>query len=555
MKRLLTYSAVLLLTVAAFAQAVPVSPHLEDQQFQGPCYVFAFTAALESKAILDPTIPLTDPDFDEWYFFSAPVLTYDGAFVTGVWSGHIMIPAIAEFMNDFGVQQGQQPHFTTQNLPNRGRSEDDNSLPGLAHFENGCQANSALTWSQFHSYEAVGNNPTLGQTCDDIDQNEDYKFNNRSVNLPTYSLLDDAGDLYIRDNSPTPAEVSAALLGGSGVVGIFQNWEGSGREHSVFIYSKSGNNYSYKDSWPGGPGFDSKNLFTEENFISMYYLPGRVIDPNYVQPPGCEYAIEGSNNVSGVTTFTLGGGTNVSWSLSGPLQFDGPSTGHSVKVASTICSGSSNGTVSVSYTNNGMTCPDVHDVTITSLGSGTPSSIQINGPTGLNTACPGSAIQLQAIDTYNPSHPTTTYNWSISGATILNGQGTPIVNIQINNGTSVYQNYKVRAKKGSCSYSGWRTLSGYVTQSGCNGGIFPPGLLFSSTEIDASRYFINHPNRKEVKVDIYTLSGQKVSSQAIQRSNNKVPISRNSNSGVWIVNVTDPESGVVDKFRIYQNND
>lgn len=536
-----------------YAQTVAVSSHLEDQFYQGPCYIFALTAALESKAIENPVNGLNDVNFDEWYLYSESVLTYDGQSMP-VWSGHMMIPPILRFVKDHGILAGKQPAFTSQSVPNKGRNGDNNELPGAAEFQD-CNF-SAAQWGGYQYYD-ISNGPFLGTRCEDDDQVE-FVVTTRSSSDVTYFVESAPGssDLFIRDNSPTAAKIGNLLFQDIGVVAFFQNWEGSGREHAIFIYSKQGNTYSYKDSWPGAPGLKQKTL-NLSNCVSIYHIPGEVYTTS-PPSPSCTYDIQGNNSVSGVTTYSISGGFNAQWNLTGNLVFDGASTGNSVNVATTSCSGTSNGTISVTYTSGGTSCTKNKTVTVNGTASAKPSAIQINGPAGLHTACPGSVIQLQAIDS-NPSYPITTYNWSISGANILNGQGTPTVNIQIWNGSSIYQSYKVRAKKASCSYSGWRTLTGYVTAQGCNNGggigIFGPNLLITKREIDGSRYFQQNLNTETIVVEVYSLSGKNIFTRKLSRNamNASIPVS--SDNGVWVVNVIDEQTHKVERFKMRRIQD
>ncbi|MEL7192683.1 MAG: hypothetical protein AAFO96_09605, partial [Bacteroidota bacterium] len=75
--------------------SVPVTPSLRDQQLQGPCYIFATIAALESRA-LQACVNIGS-GYDEWSLYNTCLLGGRNG------TGHIMIPQVVDVALKEGV--------------------------------------------------------------------------------------------------------------------------------------------------------------------------------------------------------------------------------------------------------------------------------------------------------------------------------------------------------------------------------------------------------------------------------------------------------------------
>ncbi|MCE7995581.1 MAG: hypothetical protein HEP71_26620 [Roseivirga sp.] len=571
---------------------MPVSLHETDQVVQGPCYIFATLAALESKAIQHGAnaTDATRTNFYEWLFYSSGVL--DG---TGNWADEVMIRKTLKHMVNTGAKNRPGHENPDRNqLPNlHWRESEKEELTGLAHFESSPNANPGefcvpFWWNSFGDYHINSDG-----ACEDIrDENSEYSMPMRFSTTPGtvagtpedhYKLTPPPGwseSVYYKreeakaTNAERHEQIEDVLKNeGVGVIAVFKSYHNQNIEHSIFIYKKSGTNYWFKDSWPtGSHGANPVFIKPDMPGVSLpigdlkriYYIPGTVENQAPVSPPdntGCGYQISNHTLVKGETTFELVGSSavisDVNWSVTGNLQIVSEQGTCAVVVESTNCGFlSTSATISVTYKNgSGTTCTDSHTVTASGRMVAAPSSIQINGPiTGdFDEVCPGSVIQLQAISSSNLPYPETYYEWEVTGAIILNGQGTPFINILVSGASTSSQYYKVRAKDDACNnISGWRTLSGTVLASNCfpgggGVGIFP-SVAAKDDEINFSHYFEIGPDKSSVNVYIYSIDGRvlmetKATNIKPVLSLLKVP------SGVVVVRMHNPDTGEFKSFK------
>ncbi|HAA10299.1 MAG TPA: hypothetical protein DCE41_00860, partial [Cytophagales bacterium] len=450
----------LLVAHFSYAQTVRHSTHVEDQIVQGPCYTFALVAALESNALEnEPNLQANQINFNEWRFYSDCVVPRGIA-----WAGVNQIEYSLDHAYAYGATSGTHPIPTSFDCPN----PNDPQIPCFAEFS--CSQND--TWCQgnamYGSSNVLGG---LGGGCED-DEGTLFEF---GLGLPhSYQLQGNANDLFERNNSPTPTYISQQLSLGRGVVAIFDNYLGSGIQHAVFIYSKSGNNYSYKDSWPLNPGIKSGALMSNGSIVRTYVVKGTMVGPpvGIGGNPGngggtntpCDYSISGPSTLNSSDTYSLTGGTggisNIQWSISGAVNTPSNMTTSSITLTNSNCGAGQTRTLTVTYTNQGQSCTKTKQISIP--GTSTPS-IQINGPSSLSLACPNSAIQLEAVSASNTNPAATTnFQWTVSGANILNGQGTKYLNIHLWNNPGQFQQYRLRAQKAGCSWTAWHTVTGYI---------------------------------------------------------------------------------------------
>jgi len=470
----------------SFAQSVPVSAHLSDQVVLGPCYIFSTVAALESKAMQGGA---ANVNFNEWQFYSTCVLgTLSG-------NGDNMIAAVADHISDHGAYSGAHSSPTSSDCPN----PNDPLVPCIADFN--CSLNA--TWCQDKTYQQ-----TPEGYCVD---NENNKFEFDLSFGSEYCLQGGVSTIDVEGMSVTQKkqQVINLLSQGKGVIANFKNWtatngcaSNNSGGHSVFIYSHVESVFSYKDSWPCNPSFSNANL--PWRFLTdLYYITGSV---NYCgNTPICNLSINGGSTVGGNTNYSLSGSaSNISWSVSGNLSIVGSNANSTVTIRPNSCSNGS-GTVSVTY-NGG--CSKSKPVYV--LGrSPRPSSIAVlsSNWNGAGQTCPNTLLELEAI--VNGNYGNLIYDWSISGATLLSGQGSPTVFVQ----TPSYNSnlvFRVRTRRANCPFSGWRTIYGNSSSSnpGCGGGGGYVSSGGESGELDFLKFFNTHEDLKELTVNIFSVKGE-----------------------------------------------
>lgn len=569
---------------------VPVSMHETDQVVQGPCYIFATLAALESKAIQHApnAVGGGQINFYEWLFYS------DGVVGKNNWAGGVMITKTLEHMINRGAKNrvGHTNPVRPQ-LPNLHWSEHvREELTGIAYFQQNpnSQFESCNTswWDNFGQY-----NQQSGSACTDYSGTPGESSSDFFITPGGTPAAKDHYDLELPLNwssaKPYHREGAATLTSpfnmnprhdqiervlrdeNVGVIAIFEDYNGvQGIEHAIFIYKKQGSLYWFKDSWPSP--YDSHDpIFVKPDdpgqalplgeLKEIFYIPGTVKNHAPVVNPttnACDYDIAGPSQVRGLTLFELDNGTeaatNIQWTVTGNLEIVSGQGTAGIQVQSTNCGFlGTTATISVTYDNEGTTaCPESKTVTALDRLLSTPTSIQINGPiSGLSQVCPGSVIQLEAPESGNLPYPETDYEWQITGAMILNGQGTPVINIQVSGVPSAYQYYKVRVKDDVCNNtSSWRTISGYIASS-CGGGggvgIFP-SVVATGDQVDFTGYFEEVSDAKSVQMDIYSVDGRRLLSTKARSSDSVVRLS-SLPKGVAIIRMYNPDTGEFKSFR------
>lgn len=450
MKKLsLLASFIFLLSFNGTSQ-IPVSTSVSDQIVLGPCYIFATVAALESKALENQSLGLPNSvNFYEWNMYSVDVLGGRSG------SPNVMVPSVLNHAASMGVHTiGSNTVFTVPaQLPNL----NDVAVPGIADFTgNNCNIDFSTSPVTYLAGGFEGN-------CFDDDNNS---FMDDPLTGAKF-IYQASGTGYIVDNSPTEAEMKNHLDQGRGLIACFTQWNGESGGHAVFVYNYNGDNWSYKDSYPGQAG-NKTGALDISTCSSYYYLTGSVVACG--APPTCQESISGPSQISGNATYTLSnnnGISNVSWSTSTNLTIVS-SNGNTVQVSPRRCR-AAGAYVLATYTDNGVSCQATYNINILGNAS-TPSSILVFSPNWDNgETCPNETLELNVLDNnYGPPH--TNYEWSVSGATITSGQGTPVVMVQASGNIGAPLVFKVRARNGNCPWSAWRTLTGRVINCGGTGG-------------------------------------------------------------------------------------
>lgn len=578
----MVFAMLVLSAVPAMAQTyeVPVSMHKTDQVVQGPCYIFAALAALESKAVQHTPNAVNEYEvnFYEWLFYSNGVLKGDQTY-----SGDAMIRETLKHMNTIGAKNRPgHENFDRANLPNLHLRETvANELTGLASFRD--NPNSSLNcnsswWQTFGDYLKQSDGACEDKSGDHADfpvsatftttngsasPVEHYKLNLPPGGNPAspFVRISTTG-MNVFQKHAAIANVLSSTGQNTGVIALFDNYHNEGIEHAIFIYKKNGTNYWYKDSWPTGslghgPKFikpsDPGEPIQISRLVDIYYIDGTVANQAPVIPPTsdpCKYVIDGPSQVWGETTFTLENGVgdldNIVWSVGSNLEIVDGQGEIGVTVRSTNCAPFSFGSdVSVTYDNDGQSCSKSENVTALGRFIGTPV-IRINGPIqGLHQVCAGSAIQLEAIDLTNLPYPETTYEWDLTGATILNGHGTRVVNILVSSVDGAFQNYRVRAYDSVCGgYSPWAQTSGYLASScGPGGGV---GIFQNVTrnpeEVNFTNFFTEVPQATKVMMKVVSLNGVVLMDKEVN-ANNPVQSLRNLQRGVAVIRLYSPDTG------------
>lgn len=518
-KILLLFFCLIMYSFNAIGQ-VPYATTSSDQVIQGPCYIFATVAALESKILESSPSLNTTLDLYEWNLYSKSILgTRSG-------DGHKMVTKVLPHANSKGIYTAASNYIptSTSNIPN----PNELLVPGIADFTvcSNNFSNGDITY--FH-------NPAEG-TCED-DEDEKFEIVSIEGNKYEYSYT---GTGYVRDNTPTVQEMKDHLDAGRGLIAFFTDWDGGTTAHAVFIHGYSGSNWKYKNSWPGSANSNASSTLDISKCTDYYYLTGTMTLDNGAS---CAATLSGGTSVVQNTTYTLqNNGTSVSgvsWSVSNNLTIVSQSSSN-ITVRANNCT-SESGYVTASYTSSGVSCQVSKSITVAGSAVSTPTSISVlsldwnNGDT-----CPGTTLELHANDN-NPGYPYTTYNWSISGATIISGQGTPTLYVQTPSGSgTTYLTFKVRAKNGNCSYSGWRTLYGQSDPSNCGGGGF--FLSFNNQSLTVENLNNLDIKNQQMRYQVITLDGKIMNEGFIERDKTQIDISEVTQKLV-ILRIYDPITG------------
>ncbi len=638
------------------AQKVPYSDHVSDQLLQGPCYIFATVAAMESKALQAQGYMQdghSGADFNEWRYWSDCVL--GGADGNPDHSLTQLVSLPLEHMINHGtVQASSAFNFVSPSqLPNY-NPNDCGPFNGLASF--GCTNAGPLgTVSNFNWCESFGGykKSSAGDCPEDIFGSETFDFS-QALGNPDFSF----SNLTVHHINGNISDqlVIDQLAAGNGVVAVIDNYGigtcagvSSGIQHAIFIYEHTNGNFYFKDSWPGSASkrkHMSVSQFNDHQVRKLTYVSGNAVCNNCPTDDPCDFSISGSGTIGcSNTTYQLTGGTgnatNISWQFppgvtivsgansstvtvrsdnngtpfSGQIQvsysdvnnsctetksvtvcadatsdhscdfyISGPGmigcniatyqltggtgsatniswqvpfgvsviggiNGTTLLVQADNCNNSFNGNISVSYTDVNGSCSDSELITVSGGNVMQPTGIQLNGPASgqISDVCPGSAAQLMAID--NNSGECPIYEWFVSGATILNGHGTNTINIQTNNIDGAYQYYRVRVRKSCGSFTAWTTRTGYLDDcSGGGIGIFPPGFGLAQT-LGSDEIFSSHPSLQELKVQIISLSGQKLKEFRIVKNQHAMDLS-NLPAGILVARFFDLDKNLLDIRKI-----
>lgn len=515
------------MTLVTNAQSVEVSTHVSDQIVQGPCYIFATIAALESKAI-ENGAPNT-VNFNEWQFYSNCAM---GANSSGP---KAMINKTVEHMAAFDAHSAPHSSPTAFSCPN----PNDQTVPCIADFD--CLANA--TWCQnnmiYHTAPS--------SSCSD---NEGKRFDFVSNGGIRYSLTPDVNNNYLTTidltNLPSNQKkdiISKQLGKKNGVIANFSSF-GNGVSHSIFLYKVENFTWYWKDSWPGNAGLKQGSI-PWKSLSNIYFITGDVA-PVGGGSTTCNQTIDGNSVVRKTEYYSIstGIGTSQTWSVSSGLTIVSGQGTNAIAVIPNTCIGLKDETITVYY-NNGQ-CSTQVKVDVDGR-SPLPTQIAVLSPNWYNgQTCPNTILELEALTPQVSGN--LTYNWSISGATLLSGQGTKSVRVRTYSG-SQNLSFSVRTRRNSCPYSGWTTLSGYSSPNNPACGNGGGGLRVSANQIHFDKFFTDHPEIQTAQLGVYSISGKQYYSGRLDAANASLPIDEIQGSGIIIIKLVDPVSGVSKSFK------
>ena len=554
-----------LVSFFSFSQSyeVPHSPHAEDQLLQGPCYIFAVVAAMESKAMQAGSIA---PDFNEWRYWSTCVLgtNYNDAVLNPVG----VMDSVVSHMKDHGAVE-TLPQFKFGQagaLPNYSCGA---TFSGLADFscetQNQQDLGSASNNDWCDKYGAY----TGGGTCQDQVEVRTFRFTQR-VSLSDRDVSFDDVEFGYSTSEKSSSDVITQLSNGNGVIAVIDNYRSASCgnqipqpvQHAIFIYKHSNGLFTFKDSWPGAAtssGTMNVSQFDNHNVQSISYITGNAQCIRGCSSPddeSCGFSIFGPNEIGCSTaSYKIAGASgspsNISWTVPTGVTIVSGQNQPKLRVRSTNCGSTIIGTIQVSFSD--INCNTLSkSINITGGNVSKPSGIQLNGPSSFSTFCPGSAAQLVAIDDNAIHCPI--YEWSISGATISSGQGTKALNIVSSSNPNAFQSYSVRVRKECGSFTGWTTLNGNLGNCSIGGGgigIF--GRTGAKGVSKEDELFLENPAMESMKVEVLDLFGRVITEFNINRSRKEMDLGGMPN-GILIMRYYDENNSLLDTKKIIISN-
>ncbi|MEO1416393.1 MAG: hypothetical protein AAFW00_13995 [Bacteroidota bacterium] len=368
--------------------SVPVTSTPKDQIIQGPCYIFATVAALESRA-LQSCMDVGD-GFHEWSLYNTCVLKAK----TG--NAHIMITQAVDVALEEGVIGANNFAPIVENqIPN----EDDKLVPGVGDFTCTTTFCSNPSGNRVFTYQANSESSCLDtndESCDnpsecpqkafDVFEPESEEpryvvipeqseptlpscFSSLAFPLPEaykpYSPELDHSLVYIDLGDPSdesqnlPASEKTRVLkyllrNGYGCIAFFERWRDD-LSHCIFIYGGDGVNWDYKDSWPGDAGLKSGQIDLDK-LSGVYFIAGFMREKG-VSTDCQSFSIQAEESQNPITYTVEGVGNAIceyNWQTSGGTILSGQGTS-SISFQATGCT-SSPITVSVDIVSPTNTC-------------------------------------------------------------------------------------------------------------------------------------------------------------------------------------------------------
>lgn len=536
-----------------FPHEVPVTGGVRDQLRQGPCYIFATVAALESRGLLSCTD--IGSGFHEWSLYNSCLLESR----TG--SAHIMIERVVDAAIEEGLLDRQHniPHSKSE-LPNK----TDGMVPGIGDFQcpNFCHqpANNRLF---IHTADPSG-------TCTDKDNEQFDVLKPGSLdaryklvedpNAPAYpSHLPPLGSYPLASGNPPPTHIPTPspttlnilkyidlngvseytktqtmmylLDNGYGCIALFDKWKDGG-SHCVFIYGGDGCSWDFKDSWPDDAELGSGSLDLKE-LSQVYFITGFVKK----EEVNCQDVSIVADESQYPLSYSVEGGQpnpcSITWTVSGGAIVSGQGTRSIV-----VCPSSTTSSVQVDVelSSPTLTCAAHH----TFQASPSLKGILMQGvywDDGTQTACPDERFIAQT-DSYTGG----SYDWQVSGAQLIGASNGAQIKIKTSNVS--YASLLVKARlTHACFTEPWISLNGHVNGNGllCDGGIIR--LADESLLTIADRTLIWHGQlvslaelQGPVRFTLTELSGRVVYQQHLFQAEERIALTSYA-SGIYLVSI------------------
>ncbi|MEO0584634.1 MAG: T9SS type A sorting domain-containing protein [Bacteroidota bacterium] len=545
--------------------SVPVNDEVRDQHAQGPCYIFATIAALESRAI--QSCMDIRSGFHEWSLYNTCVL---GGKVPG--AGNMIRKVTDIALNEGLLNRDHYPiPGTNLAIPNR----NDIQLPGIGDYacEPNCDSNDrvyafSIRDSGTFCSDKNGNN-------NDQDDNpypvSSFELFNPIIGDIRYSLVGSSNTLYYPANLPASTNIDTGLefvdLEGTGVteedkvdvllhllsqgygcISLFDDFR-DGYNHCIFIYGGDGCDWDYKDSWPGDARLESGSLDLSK-LTGVYYFTG------YIQKkvPGenkliCDnFAIEGDEGYPSITTFKVTGTNNLVcdyyWeTVGGGTIISGQGT-EEITFQATNCTSNNSIILKVTLSSPGGSCSLEKVIEVPQ----TPSNIFVQSPYwdgSTQTACPDEIFVANTTELIGEY-----YSWQITGGDIL---GSPNGNdVQFRSHDVASGPLTIRVRAGNiCGLSPFFDLNGQINASGssCGGGnggggqfrTAPSTVTVQDRVIHWSGYGISYTQRQEgITCTLVNLNGKEVFRQRLIDVEQRLDV-RHLASGLYILSIKGAE--------------
>jgi len=499
------------------------STHTEDQEIQGPCYVFATTAALES-------VSNENIDLSEWYFWSTCVL--DGA--TGY--GPHIINSIADHVNDIGAlyeedfydpfgPDGQgcingQGNPSGSNTPCificEGAENDFCEATNQAGCPIGLQISEEAGTCNFGGYTWMTHFPT--------------SFRSGNVSLIDLNI----GNLSSDDKEELLEQTICD--DNQGVVLFLNDYRPNGNSdnvtsHAVYAFKKNGSSFTYKDSWPGDPSSGRTQSLDFEKISHAYFFEGSLNDQSCIDTPepDCDCQLVGPSSTVGQATFKLVGPCKGAkdWNVSDNLEVTsgGSRRSRNITVALDSCQ--------VENVNVSVQVGECDPMSVSFVLDPKPAA-----PVGITVfaqqICPNQIIELNVEDD-NAATPEVSYEWQVvSGGALASGQGSGTIFVTTSGAEFGVLNVRVRARN-ECGVSDWFTIS-IPFDRDCRDG---DGGLRSVVDDEVSIF----PNPAFQVINIDGL-GSQVYSELLSLDGKVVSVNQTSkidvahiNSGIYILRI------------------
>jgi len=525
----LLYTLFLFISAQNLMAQAPASNHDADQGVQGPCYIYAAVAALESLA--GGSI-----DISESYFYSKCVLDGFGT-------------------NPFDMIEKTIDHAAEYGALHQNDFYNPSAETSSAHCHGGfadCIFYCILENSDEYNFCEENTNGPIGIGKSDTDNGEAHcEFEEEFFHIIYPSFYYQFSDLEWTkmDSENLEQNVINSISNGQGVILMLEEYSPNNEtalDHAIFAYDYFGDGkFRFKDSWPGDAAADRTTELEFSNVISAYTVTGSVTVVSSNTEEECDCVIEDPGVITGPTTLTITG-ENCDYIINEIISSDNINVRNrngNLVITPNLNNCEENATIEwpgcdafdAEFQLDPLPPSPILDIQLLSL-----------------QVCPGDIIELNIVDYNNPQN--TTYNWSIisGGDLAFEGSG-PVAFVEVsqnvpgipNSGTITIE---VTAEN-PCGESGAFTFNIPLSED-CDkptgGGQFfmnpnnGESVLNIFPNPAQEILYINSPDGGSTNSVIYDLSGIPI----LESKELKINIS-NLNSAIYIIKLISPESGEI----------